>query len=202
MLKRQFDKPSPILPLPWSVQQGEIPDTWPDVTAFARWYTANHMPAMVPVGAEIFLSDDATAVCLFRKGQFQVEMYLIHPGPILQMHEHPGVEVIKYYGGDVQHVDGGRWVKDKPITASPVLLAGEAHGVDGDSNSPKGFVLWAFQHWADGLTPTTVAARWKGKTVGPMQEALIRRFYPDALVVRGYADVTQKAYPKIPVSEL
>jgi hypothetical protein len=29
---------------------------------------------------------------------------------------------------------------------------------------------------------------WKGKTAGPMQEKLIKRFNPDAYVVDGYAD--------------
>jgi hypothetical protein len=33
---------------------------------------------------------------------------------------------------------------------------------------------------------------WKGKTVGPMQENLIRRFHPDAYVIDGYADITRK----------
>ena len=47
-----------------------------------------------------------------------------------------------------------------------------------------------FQKWKDGLTPTTVAARWKGPTVGPMQEDLIRRLTPGATVTDGYADTT------------
>jgi hypothetical protein len=33
---------------------------------------------------------------------------------------------------------------------------------------------------------------WKGPTVGPLQEALIKRFNPDAYVVDGYADITRK----------
>jgi hypothetical protein len=34
---------------------------------------------------------------------------------------------------------------------------------------------------------------WKGTTVGPMHEALIRRFNPTAYVVDGYADITRSA---------
>lgn len=54
----------------------------------------------------------------------------------------------------------------------------------------RGFGLLAFQKWKDGLTPTTVAARWKGQTVGSRQEALIRKYTPKAEVQNGYADTT------------
>jgi len=53
-----------------------------------------------------------------------------------------------------------------------------------------GYPLFAFQHWLT-REPTTVAAMWKGETVGPLQEKLIKRFNPDAYVVDGYADITK-----------
>jgi hypothetical protein len=51
----------------------------------------------------------------------------------------------------------------------------------------RGFPLLAIQHWLT-MDPTTIASMWKGKTAGPMQEKLIKRFNPDAYVVDGYAD--------------
>jgi hypothetical protein len=157
---------------------------WANVADFCNWYVESGMPILMPQLSEVFVTDDATSVCMFRFGQFQVEHYLIHPKPLVQMHEHPGVEVIKL---------GLHFSEDNALVAcSDVLRAGEAHGtgfrIEGDE---RGFLLVAVQKWDEGLTPTTVAARWKGKTVGPKQEALIKRLYPESLVVPGYADVTK-----------
>jgi hypothetical protein len=68
-----------------------VPETWEDVQSFSDWWMDNNMPIQFPLFPEVFLSDDATAICLFRNGQFQVELYLIHPQPIVPLHEHPGV---------------------------------------------------------------------------------------------------------------
>lgn len=158
-----------------------VPETWENVKEFADWWMAAGMPIVFNRMPEIFLSDDATAVCLFRKGRFQVEMYLIHPTPRVPEHEHPGVEVIKMRLGN----------KEIPMM-TPVLHNGESHGAGIRLEAEdRGFPLIAFQHWLT-RDPITVAAMWKGPTVGPKQEALIRRFNPDAYVVDGYADITRK----------
>ena len=54
----------------------------------------------------------------------------------------------------------------------------------------KGYPLLAIQHWLT-RDPTTIASMWKGNTVGPKQESLIRRFNPNAYIVKGYADITK-----------
>jgi hypothetical protein len=168
----------------YKIPKLDIPTTWDDVSAFCDWYIENGLPLSFPKDAEVFLSDDATSVCLFKHGQFQVELYLIHPKPLVQFHEHPGVDVIKL-----------RLIENSDNTylaeASDVLRKGQAHGAGVRfEKEGNGFPLIAIQHWKY-EKPTTVAAAWKGKTVGPVQEELIRRFHPNALVIDGYADVTK-----------
>lgn len=159
-----------------------VPDTWPNVHAFAHWWCDAGMPLFTPLGSEVFLSDDATSICIFKRGSFQVELYLIHPQPNLQGHEHPDVEVIK------MRVDELCWGN-----MSQVLTNGNSHGTGAAAYADsRGFPLVAFQHWKV-REPCTVAAAWKGPTVGPKQEALIRRFYPNAFVEPGYADITKPA---------
>jgi hypothetical protein len=157
-----------------------IPETWNDVKEFADWWIAIGMPIMFPKNSEVFLSDDATAICLFRKDKFQVELYLIHPQPFVPAHEHPGVEVIKMRLGN----------RDIPMM-SDVLKDGHSHGagfrLEGED---KGFPLIAFQHWLEG-EPSTIASKWKGPTAGPMHDSLIKRFNPTAHVTAGYADITK-----------
>jgi hypothetical protein len=157
-----------------------IPETWDGVQSFAHWWCDAGMPFYTPAGSEVFLSDDATSICVFRQGRFQVELYLIHPNPNLQNHEHPDVEVIK------MRVDAPQWGR-----MSAVLHNGENHGSGAAAHAgSRGFPLIAFQHWKE-RDPCTVAAAWRGPTVGPKQEALIRRFYPNAFIEPGYADVTK-----------
>ena len=158
----------------------EIPPSWANVQEFANWWMDVGMPMLPPPMPEVFLSDDATAVSIFRHGRFQVELYLIHPQPVVPDHEHPGVEVIKM---SLSHAKN-------PIMSN-VLHEGESHGSGSRVEAEtKGFPLVAFQHWLT-REPTTIASMWKGKTVGPLQEALIKRFNPSAYVVDGYADITR-----------
>lgn len=168
----------------------EIPDTWEDLNAFAEWYCNNGMPFVPPEDYEVYRSDDATSICMFRHGRFQVELYLIFPNPNLPVHEHPGVEVIKWRPF-CPHV------REDMCRTSPVLRAGQSHGAGINfketTGLEQGFPLFAFQKWDEGLQMTTVAARWRGKTVGPRQEHLVKRFNPDAFVVDGFVDVTLKS---------
>lgn len=159
-----------------------VPDTWANVDEFADWWLRSGMPIKFPDGAEVFLSDDATSVALFRQGRFQVELYLIHPNPMVPVHEHPGVEVIKV-----------RLSNRKYPYLSNTLHAGESHGAGVRLEAEeRGYPLLAIQHWLT-REPTTIASMWKGKTVGPKQEGLIKRFNPDAYISSGYADITKPA---------
>lgn len=171
MLSRQGPNPYPNL---------VIPDTWNNVDEFGDWWFRAGMPIMFQEGAEVFLSDDATSIALFRKERFQVELYLIHPNPKVPVHEHPDVEVIKV------RLDGKKY----PYL-SETLRNGFAHGAGLRLEAEdKGYPLIAIQHWLT-REPTTIASMWKGKTVGPMQEALIKRFNPNAYVTDGFADITR-----------
>lgn len=160
----------------------DIPDSWKTVEEFCDWYIENSLPIMFPSNIEIFTTDDATSVCLFRKGQYQVEFYLIHSKPKIPIHEHPNVDAI-----EVRLRNTGR-----TIFVNEILRKGQSHGpgirMEADV---KGFPLLSIQKWDEGFEPITISTRWKGKTVGPLHDDLIKRFYPDTLVLDGYADVTK-----------
>ena len=156
-----------------------IPETWSNVREFALWWMAAGTPIIFNKNSAVFLSDDATASCLFRKGRFQVELYLIHPHPTVPVHEHPDVEVIKMRLGFDR------------IGLSNVLRNGESHGSGMKMEAETdGYPLVAFQHWLKS-DPNTIASQWKGATAGRKHEALIRKFHPNAYIVEGYADITR-----------
>jgi len=160
-----------------------IPETWKDIQEFADWLLENKMPLRFPQYPEVFLSDDATAISLFRKGRFQVELYLIHPQPVVPVHEHPGVEVIKFRAG----------VKENLFLFSDILRKGEAHGSGMKLEAEvRGFPLIAIQHWLT-REPCTIASMWKGYTAGPKHIEIIKRYNPDCFIDGQYADITRKA---------
>jgi hypothetical protein len=165
------------------LQASTVPESWANVREFAEWYISAGLPILFPLDNEIFCSDDATATCLFRKERFQVELYMIHPRPLVPKHSHPYLEVIEMRINSVLLL----------ANLSHTLLPDESHGpgirLEADS---VGFPLIAFQHWLD-RDPTTIAAMWKGLTVGPKHRELIRRFNPNAYIDGDYVDITKPA---------
>ena len=168
-----------------NIQLNEIPE-FTDLVHFTDWYLSNGLPTLIPHNAEVFLSDDATATCLFRHGRYQFEMYLIHPNPTIPQHAHPGVENIE--------VPSSAWTSlTLPRLQLQIQKSGQTHGRDiRERITCGGFALFSAQKWDEGLEISTIGARWKGFTAGPKHDALIRRFNPECLSYPGYADVTKK----------
>lgn len=136
------------------------------------------MPWRVPEGAETLRTEDATSLCLFKEGQYQVELYSLDDIYGIVRHGHPGVHVTQVainfenakIGDVVNHIDdeqfhGGKKSKDGRVVPGTIL---------------------AFQLWNEGLIPTSLAARWKGPVLGPKHEGVIRKFYPDSIIKDGY----------------
>jgi hypothetical protein len=167
------------------IAEEDVPD-FCDLVHFTEWYLAAGMPVLLPQKPEVFLSDDATATCLFRKGQYQFEMYFIHPNPVIPLHEHPGVENIE--------IPSSGWDRlDSYNLRSRVQQRGQPHGKGIHERAKNaGFALFSAQKWDEGIEMSTIGARWKGFTAGPKHDALIQRFNPDCFAYTGYADVTLK----------
>jgi hypothetical protein len=176
-----------VTPLP---QPTAIPETWATLEDFADWYRVAGFPMLPPAGFQSFRTDDAVAFCTFRRGQYQAEIYIVDDPVNVPEHEHPFVEVIQYFfdrdgkGGEIA----------LPYQLGPKLAHGMSHGAFAAERgwSGKG-IFYTMEKWPRGVTPSTVSAVWKGGTVGPLHDALIRRFFPDAYIKDGYADITRSA---------
>lgn len=172
----------------------EIPDDWDTLEDFVDWYCNQRMPMMIPWNAKVIRSDDAVAICLFRKGRYQVEFYIEYPNMHIYKHAHPRMEVITMTLGG-----GGNWSPiDHPnVNTSEIwgsltvkLANGNYHGGDVNAETGNGFAILAFQKWDNAEEMTSAAVQWKGAIQGEYQANLIRSHYPDALITEGYADIT------------
>jgi hypothetical protein len=172
-----------------------IPDDWDSLEDFVDWYCNQRMPLMIPWNANVIRSDDAVAICLFRKGNYQVEFYIEYPNMYIYKHSHPRMEVITMTMGG-----GGNWKPTENSTTNTShtwggltskLTNGNYHGGDSQSGTGNGFVILAFQRWENPEEMTSAAVQWKGELQGNYQADLIKKYYPDAFIRDGYADITR-----------
>ena len=171
-----------------------IPDDWSTLEDFVDWYCEQKMPMMIPWNADVIRSDDAVAICLFRKGHYQVEFYIEYPNMYIWKHSHPRMEVITMAlgGGGMMPPDEGSTTNTSSLWGGLTLKLtnGNYHGGDSDPGKAHGFVILAFQRWENPEEMTSAAIQWKGKIQGEHQAELIRKHYPDAYIKNGYADIT------------
>jgi hypothetical protein len=161
---------------------------WGSLREFAEWYMALGAPLMCPPDVEVYVTDDAVTFPIFRHKNFQVELYVLHNPLAVPLHGHPYVEVLQSFmtgDGDLE------WSVFGDVLTPPAQHGGESFRKFTNNEAPERKLLLTFERWPANSKPSTLAAVWKGDTVGPMQEQLIRRLFPKAYVVDGYADITR-----------
>jgi hypothetical protein len=167
-----------------------VPDTWDTLEDFANWWMSSGKPLLIPFDAITVRTDDATAMSVFRKGEYQVEFYIIHAGESIPPHSHPGLEVITILGGgSVTAPEGAMGMGIHSGKMSEPLIEPYYHGGKETSYS-NGFILYSFERWLNGRKPTSAALQWKGPTAGPIHDALLMQHW-GVTGVSGYFDVTQ-----------
>jgi len=164
---------------------------WDSVKDFAEWYSSFGFPLLCPSDFEVYISDDAITFPIFRYNNFQVELYILDNDYKIAEHSHPYVDVIQSV------LDKNSQYNWSPINLT--LIYPDTHGsgnfnVFNDPDIPnedKRTLLLTFEKWPKNTKPSTLAAVWKGKLAGPLQEQLVRRFFPNAFIHNGYADITR-----------
>jgi len=169
-----------------------IPEDWDTLENFVEWYLEARMPMMIPFNAKVIRSDDACAVCVFRKGSYQVEFYLEYPEMYIRKHSHPRMEVITMQlgGGSMAPAQAN----DTSVTwgtSAPKLLPGQYHGGDSGTIVGDGFITLAFQKWYNPAEMSSAAIQWKGELQGEHQANLIKSYYPEAFFKEGNVDITK-----------
>jgi hypothetical protein len=158
-------------------------NSWKSVEEFRDWYTANGYPMRPPFRDPVHYTDNAMALCLFREGRFQVELYLSKPNSTTPPHTHPGVEsAFVYLTGEIRFDIEKIGVKS--MEGMHHARADGAHRMFGaTSSSPDGLAHWldvgpdggaflSFEYWKD-QDPTSVTVNWKGDPVGSIHKEIL-----------------------------
>lgn len=147
-----------------------IPNNWDTLDSFIDWYLENRMPIMVPTNTEVIVTDNATAIIVFRHNRFQIELYIIHPSTSIVEHSHTGLDLAIMQIGSTNNIDAWGSITNE-------LKSGDTHGGDNPDpfNSGTGYLFLTFQKWHDNIPMTSAAVQWDGPTHGPIQDSLVKR---------------------------
>ena len=137
----------------------------------ARAPVFGHVPEDIVTTYQI---EDVTAVVWYRKGPFQVEMFIVPPNYIIPEHTHPNVASYEMYlGGDISFSHSGRWVSEDDLLRVPNasdnrggLIAVETDDLHGGAFGPRGGVFMSLQKWLNGIEPHSVASDYSGPVMG------------------------------------
>ena len=158
----------------------EIPETWATLSDFIEWFMDSRMPWMIPEDSEVYVTDNASSIILFRHDCYQVELYVNYPKTKAPLHSHPGMDLFTMQIGRMNPIQWGH--------TGRVLRSGKHH--DADFASEKGTVFLTFEKWIPKIPMTSASVNWSGPTVGPIHEKLIKRHFPNVEIVDGVSALT------------
>jgi quercetin dioxygenase-like cupin family protein len=108
-----------------------------------------------------------TGTVLYRKDEYQVQLFVLKPNSIIEPHIHPNVDSYEVYvNGDAKLMREGRYFEPKEYGAFIRVKPSTWHGGE---FGPRGCSFLSVQRWLNGVSPTTIGDDWhdaKGNTSG------------------------------------
>jgi len=146
------------------------------VQEFMSWWLKAGRPIKPPFVSPIHTTDIAYALCLYREGCYQVELYVCKANTESPRHKHPNVESISMYlTGNLSFAkEGGEFVdlskfQIEKNDGTHFLLGRSVESNDGKEHAlrvgPEGGAFLIFEHWKD-RDPSSVTMHWDGELVG------------------------------------
>ena len=126
-----------------------------DLTEFLEWWLANK-PICPPNNNAIVQEGDLFGVVVYRKEQFQVELFIGKPNISIVQHIHPNVDSYEVHlAGNIDfYCDGILYNKGTPVRVKPDAWHGGFFG-------PEGGSFLSVQKWLNGIKPSFVGNDWK-----------------------------------------
>jgi hypothetical protein len=150
-------------------------------TDFLRWFTRHHGEITVPANDAMSFVGGHAGLVIFRRGQFQVQLFTGGPNLNIPDHTHPNVDSYEVflYGmlftlegksiapNEKEMLRGTRvlpWDTSAPLHAYKCIrvLPNNKHG---GVVSSKGGAFLSVQQWLNGVKPTCVTTDWDGEHI-------------------------------------
>jgi hypothetical protein len=158
---------------------------WSTVHEFRDWWLKAGRPLRPPFDQPIFVTDMVYSLCLYREGQFQVELYIMKPNGLSPSHSHPGVDsTFVFLGGNLEFGDETESFKDlsdqqkSRNDGAHILLGRTVDALDGALHSVRahqeGGAFLSFEYWKD-KEPDSVVVNWEGAPDGAIHAKVLEK---------------------------
>jgi len=120
-----------------------------------------------PCSGGLAFVEGVTGLVLHRDRQFQVQLFTVAPFTTIPVHVHPNVDSYEYYLSGMQFSYKNKYLIQEQMAHPGLIIRvkeGEKHGA---SSGKNGGSFLSFQHWLNGVKPTSVGNDWEeGDTMG------------------------------------
>jgi hypothetical protein len=147
-----------------------------ELTEFMHWWRNTREININPYEDRIVHAGDTAGVTLYRKGEYQVELFIVQPNSVILPHIHPNVDSYEdYIAGDIDFVLEGKLYNymnggnselpsidenylsvNEPLRVHPNSWHGGVFG-------KRGGTFISIQRWLNGVPPKFVGDDWVGK---------------------------------------
>jgi quercetin dioxygenase-like cupin family protein len=127
---------------------------------FMKWWLKNR-PFNTPTDAQMDYYGVLRGVVLYRKDNFQVQLFMLPPNSNIDAHIHPNVDSYEVYiSGDINFMCNDEWFTPTEVGASIRIFPNSWHG---GKFGERGGCFISIQKWLNGVPPTSVGADWRDK---------------------------------------
>ena len=144
-----------------------------NVIDFREQWTSWGMPIQVPFENALYFTDLAHVICLYRIGQFQVELVTVKPNTNVPKHRHPNVESSAVYingdfgsGDDIKGLLYYDKLQKERNGTHALFMKAKKDGYLGEPHFAtvfdKGAAWLSFERW-ENKEPSTVLLDWEGE---------------------------------------
>jgi len=114
-----------------------------DLSYFADWYlnSGDIKRLYTPFKDPLLFIEGVSGVVLYRRDNFQVELFICQPNTVIPEHTHPDVDSYECFLYGMKFTHGG-------------------------TASKNGGAFISIQKWLNGVEPTHVSSNWDGDTMG------------------------------------
>lgn len=163
------------------------------LTDFLYWFLQKGLSnPQIPLFGAVNRIEDVTSILLYRKNQFQVQLFAVPGNCVIPEHTHPNVDSYEVYvGGHIKFSHSGKWTaRDEDInlptpnglpTMRGQIVRVRPSDKHGGVFGPGGGVFLSVQHWLNGISPHCVAADYSGPVMGANHFAQVKYGEPTLL---------------------
>ena len=153
-----------------------------DLKEFKNWYLKNNL-INVPYDNPIMFIDGISGITIYRKGQFQVQLFICEPNTLIKEHSHPNIDSYEVFLSGMEFTHKGKTIINKQMAllkrndmprCSKWTLRIKENELHGGQASNKGGTFISIQKWLNNITPTHVSEDWHGDILGNKHKKQLR----------------------------